>query len=52
MEPSVEKAETEEQYAEDVTAFLAWAADPTISERKQQEITLWAIWLLCWACYG
>lgn len=25
-----------EQYARDVTAFLAWAADPTISERKQQ----------------
>lgn len=34
--PASKKAETEEQYARDVTAFLAWSADPTISERKQQ----------------
>ena len=34
--PASKKAETEEQYARDVTAFLAWAADPALSERKQQ----------------
>lgn len=31
-------AETEVQYARDVTAFLAWAADPDLSARKQQGI--------------
>ncbi|QBG11057.1 cytochrome c1 [Klebsiella huaxiensis] len=31
-------AETEEQYARDVTAFLAWAADPDLRARKQQGI--------------
>jgi ubiquinol-cytochrome c reductase cytochrome c1 subunit len=29
-------AETEVQYARDVTAFLAWAADPDLAERKRQ----------------
>ncbi|CAH6051194.1 cytochrome c1 [Citrobacter koseri] len=28
--------ETEEQYARDVTAFLAWAADPALEQRKHQ----------------
>lgn len=34
--PASLQAETEEQYAKDVTAFLAWAADPTLAERRQQ----------------
>lgn len=33
-QPGSQKAETEEQYARDVTAFLAWAADPNLSERR------------------
>ncbi|WP_310572796.1 cytochrome c1 [Klebsiella sp. BIGb0407] len=36
--PLSQKAETEEQYARDVTAFLAWAADPNLSERREQGI--------------
>lgn len=28
--------QTEEQYARDVTAFLAWAADPQLESRKHQ----------------
>ncbi|HDS6882190.1 TPA: cytochrome c1, partial [Citrobacter freundii] len=42
------------QYARDVTAFLAWAADPALSERKQQgnyvmgylAIMLGLLWIL------
>lgn len=35
---SVRIPETEEQYARDVTAFLAWAADPDLVERKKQGV--------------
>lgn len=33
---SINIPETEEQYARDVTAFLAWVADPNLAERKKQ----------------
>jgi ubiquinol-cytochrome c reductase cytochrome b/c1 subunit len=37
--------ETAQQYAKDVTAFLAWAAEPHLEERKQMGIRV-AIYLL------
>lgn len=33
---SLKAPETQEQYARDITAFLAWAADPDLSQRHQQ----------------
>ncbi|WP_142501728.1 cytochrome c1 [Klebsiella sp. 2680] len=52
--PASQIAETEAQYARDVTAFLAWVADPDLSGRKQQgiyvmgylAIMLGLLWLL------
>ncbi|MDF7679689.1 cytochrome c1 [Enterobacteriaceae bacterium ESL0689] len=35
-QPPLQAAETEEQYARDITAFLAWVADPDLSARQQQ----------------